>query len=162
MCKNVSLLHLLKLPLTSWSWGPIFVFFFRYILKKLSVDQNMVSQPATFINLHLLSLIMKRFFRYRLITLPLFHPSPLFLVVSYLMASIELPQLMTKLFLVDPWVHQLGSQGVAIGSAFLFQGGVRSVKDTSLSYSFTPGLRIVHWRNCSIFVDNPALAPHRF
>ena len=61
-------------------------------------------------------------FSHRLMTLPLFHPSPLFLVISCLMASIEEPQLMTKLFLLDPWFHQLGSHSVAKGSAFLRQG----------------------------------------
>lgn len=54
-------------------------------------------------------------------TLPLFHPSPLFLVVSYLMASIEMPGLMMKLLLVDPRVHQLGSKRVAVGAASLHQ-----------------------------------------
>jgi len=54
-------------------------------------------------------------------TLLLFHPSPLFLVVSCLMASIEMPGLMMKLLLVDPRVHQLGSKRVPVGAAFLHQ-----------------------------------------
>ena len=84
-------------------------FFFSYILKKLSVDQTVYSQHATFINLHLISFEIKLSFRQRLMTLPLLHPSLLFLVVPYLMASIGEPQQMTKLFLVDPWAHQLGT-----------------------------------------------------
>ena len=94
-------------------------FFFSDILKKLSVDQTVYSQHATFINLHLISFEIKLSFSHGLMTL---HSSPLFLVLSYLMASIEEPQLMTKLFLADPWAHQLGSHRVAKGSAFLRQG----------------------------------------
>ena len=61
------------------------------------------------------------FFFFSHMTLPSLHPSPLSLVVSYLMASIEMPGLMMKLLLVDPRVHQLGSKRVAVGAAFLHQ-----------------------------------------
>ena len=107
----------LHLVCNSRSWDQYLCsFFFSYILKKLSVDQTMCSQHATFINLHLISFKIKLFFSHRLMTLPLFHPSPLLL-----MASIEEPQLMLKLFPLDPWVRQLESHRVAIGSASLRQ-----------------------------------------
>ena len=89
------------------------------------------------------------FFFFSHMTLPPLHPSPQFLVVSYLMASIEMPGLMMKLLLVDPRVHQLGSKRAAVGAAFLHQvcpSGCDPQKNSALSGSFASGLTIAHWR----------------
>ena len=93
-------------------------------------------------------------------------PSPLFLAVPYLMASSEEPQLMTVLFLVDPWVHQLGKHRVAIGSASLCQD-CSSGRDVQKILRFHASHLVYDcpWKNLFHlhgFLDKLALAPSWF
>ena len=91
------------------------------------------------------------FFFSHIMTLPLFHPSPPFLVVSYLMVM--------KLLLVDPRVHQLGSKRGAVGAAFLHQVCPSGCDPQKLVRFQVPSPLV--WR-LSIEEKKPAPAPNDF